>query len=418
MSTHSARLAELGIELPAVAAPLAAYQPAVRSGNHVYTSGQLPMVDGNLATAGKVGAEVSPEDAKALARICALNAVAAVDALVGINNVVKVVKVVGFVASAPGFTGQPGVVNGASGCWGRYSGSGRACAFGGWCCRVADQRPRGSRDRGGGPRGSVRIVHPAYGQLRPVTETASVLLANNPGMMTLEGTNTWVLRAPGSDEIVIVDPGPGVATGDPDVHVEQLAKIGKVALVLVSHRHFDHTGGVDRLVELTGAPARAVDPAWLRGDSVALIDGERIDVAGLSISVLATPGHSDDSVSFVLDDAVLTADTILGRGTTVIAQDGGGLGDYLESLKRLEGLGKRTVLPGHGPELSDLSAASAEYLAHREQRLDQVRAALAALGEDASARQVVEFVYTDVDPSLWGAAEWSVQAQLDYLRTV
>ncbi|MFT9526382.1 RidA family protein [Mycobacteroides abscessus subsp. abscessus] len=114
MSTHSARLAELGIELPAVAAPLAAYQPAVRSGNHVYTSGQLPMVDGNLATAGKVGAEVSPEDAKALARICALNAVAAVDALVGINNVVKVVKVVGFVASAPGFTGQPGVVNGAS----------------------------------------------------------------------------------------------------------------------------------------------------------------------------------------------------------------------------------------------------------------------------------------------------------------
>ncbi|RIT19413.1 MBL fold metallo-hydrolase, partial [Mycobacteroides abscessus] len=170
--------------------------------------------------------------------------------------------------------------------------------------------------------------------------------------------------------------------------------------------------------ELTGAPARAVDPAWLRGDSVALTDGERIDVAGLSISVLATPGHSDDSVSFVLDDAVLTADTILGRGTTVIAQDGGGLGDYLESLKRLEGLGKRTVLPGHGPELSDLSAASAEYLAHREQRLDQVRAALAALGEDASARQVVEFVYTDVDPSLWGAAEWSVQAQLDYLRTV
>ncbi|WP_078324422.1 RidA family protein [Mycobacteroides salmoniphilum] len=114
MSTHSARLAELGIELPAVAAPLAAYQPAVRSGNHVYTSGQLPIVDGNLVAAGKVGAEVTPEDAKALARTCALNAVAAVDALVGINNVVKVVKVVGFVASAPGFTGQPGVVNGAS----------------------------------------------------------------------------------------------------------------------------------------------------------------------------------------------------------------------------------------------------------------------------------------------------------------
>ncbi|MUM19634.1 RidA family protein [Mycobacterium sp. CBMA271] len=114
MSAPSARLTELGIELPAVVAPLAAYQPAVRSGNHVYTSGQLPMVNGTLETAGKVGAEVTPEAAKALARTCALNALAAVDALVGINNVVKVVKVVGFVASAPGFTGQPGVVNGAS----------------------------------------------------------------------------------------------------------------------------------------------------------------------------------------------------------------------------------------------------------------------------------------------------------------
>ncbi|MGH3724473.1 MAG: RidA family protein [Mycobacterium sp.] len=114
MSTPSARLAELGIELPAVVAPIAAYQPAVQSGHHVYTSGQVPIVNGTLETAGKVGTDVTPEEAKALARICALNALAAVDALVGINNVVKVVKVVGFVASAPGFTGQPGVVNGAS----------------------------------------------------------------------------------------------------------------------------------------------------------------------------------------------------------------------------------------------------------------------------------------------------------------
>ncbi|MDV3124075.1 RidA family protein [Mycobacterium sp. 21AC1] len=110
----SARLAELGIELPAVVAPLAAYVPAVQSGNMVYTSGQLPIEAGELAQTGKVGAEVSPEEAKALARICALNALAAVHALVGIDAVVKVVKVVGFVASAPGFSGQPGVINGAS----------------------------------------------------------------------------------------------------------------------------------------------------------------------------------------------------------------------------------------------------------------------------------------------------------------
>jgi len=110
----SQRLAELGIELPAVVAPLASYVPAVRSGSFVYTSGQLPMIDGRLPATGKVGAEVSPEDATHYARLCALNALAAVDALVGIDSVVRVVKVVGFVASAPDFTAQPAVVNGAS----------------------------------------------------------------------------------------------------------------------------------------------------------------------------------------------------------------------------------------------------------------------------------------------------------------
>ena len=109
-----ARLAELGLELPTVVKPLASYVPAVRTGNLVYTAGQLPMVDGALAGSGKVGADVTPERAAELARICALNALAAVDALVGIESVTRVVKVVGFVASASGFTGQPSVVNGAS----------------------------------------------------------------------------------------------------------------------------------------------------------------------------------------------------------------------------------------------------------------------------------------------------------------
>lgn len=110
----SARLAELGIELPAVAAPLATYVPAVRTGNLVYTAGQLPIRDGELLQTGKVGGGVSPEQARDLARVCALNALAAVHSLVGIDSVTRVVKVVGFVASAPGFNGQPGIVNGAS----------------------------------------------------------------------------------------------------------------------------------------------------------------------------------------------------------------------------------------------------------------------------------------------------------------
>ena len=109
-----ARLAELGLELPQVAAPLAAYVPAVRSGSYVYTSGQLPFVDGALPATGKVGGPVSAEDAKGFARQCALNALAAVHGLVGLDSVVRVVKVVGFVASDPSFTGQPAVINGAS----------------------------------------------------------------------------------------------------------------------------------------------------------------------------------------------------------------------------------------------------------------------------------------------------------------
>jgi glyoxylase-like metal-dependent hydrolase (beta-lactamase superfamily II) len=255
------------------------------------------------------------------------------------------------------------------------------------------------------------VEHPAYGVLRPVTETASVLLCNNPGLLTLEGTNTWVLRGHGSDEMVIVDPGP-----DDAEHIAKIAELGKIPLVLISHKHDDHTGGIDKIVDLTGAVVRSVGSGFLRGLGGPLIDGEVIDAAGLRIKVMATPGHTADSLSFLLDDAVLTADTVLGRGTTVIDSEDGALGDYLESLKRLKGLGNLTVLPGHGPDLDDIEAVTAMYLAHREERLDQVRDALRELGDDATARQVVEHVYTDVDEKLWDVAEWSVQAQLDYLR--
>jgi glyoxylase-like metal-dependent hydrolase (beta-lactamase superfamily II) len=249
-----------------------------------------------------------------------------------------------------------------------------------------------------------------------VTESASVLLCDNPGIMTLDGTNTWVLRGPGSDEMVIVDPGP-----DDAVHLERVAALGKIPLVLISHKHDDHTGGIDKLVDLTGAVVRSVGSGFLRGLGGPLSDGEVIDAAGLRIKVLATPGHTVDSLSFLIDDgdgagAVLTADTVLGRGTTVIDSEDGSLREYLESLRRLQGLGPHTVLPGHGPDLPDLVEVTAMYLAHREERLNQVRDALRALGEDATARQVVEHVYTDVDQKLWDAAEKSVTAQLDYLR--
>ncbi len=259
--------------------------------------------------------------------------------------------------------------------------------------------------------GAESLTHPAYGRLRAVSDTASVLLANNPGLLTLEGTNTWVLRGPGSDELVVVDPGP-----DDDEHLTCLATLGRIALVLISHRHTDHTDGIDKLVELTGATVRSAGSGFLRGLGGELVDGEVIDAAGLTIKVMATPGHTADSLSFLVDDAVLTADTVLGRGTAVIDKEDGSLAAYLESLRRLRGLGRRRVLPGHGPEAADLEAVASGYLIHRHERLEQVRAALWDLGDEATTRDIVEYVYVDVDEKLWDAAEWSVQAQLDYLR--
>ena len=229
--------------------------------------------------------------------------------------------------------------------------------------------------------------------------------------MTLDGTNTWVLRGPGSREMVVVDPGPD----DPE-HIARLADLGPIPLVLISHRHGDHTDGIDALVDATGATVRSVGSGFLRGSGGYLRDGEVIDAAGLRIRVLATPGHTADSVSFVLDDAVLTADTVLGRGTTVIDDEDGSLAAYLDSLHKLRGLGRLRVLPGHGPELDDLTAVAEMYLAHRQERLEQIRAALQLLGDDATPRQVVEHVYADVDEKLWDAAESSVRAQLAYLR--
>ncbi|HVL85996.1 MAG TPA: MBL fold metallo-hydrolase [Pseudonocardia sp.] len=259
-------------------------------------------------------------------------------------------------------------------------------------------------------------AHPAYGVLRPVTPLAAVLLAGNPSPMTLDGTNTWVLRAPGERACVVVDPGE-----DDEEHLGRVAANGPVARILLTHRHHDHAGGARRFAELVAAPVQALDPSLVLG-SEALGDGDVVAAAGVELRVVTTPGHTSDSVSFLLtgpdaEPVVLTGDTILGRGTTVIAHPDGALGPYLDSLRRLADLPAGTaVLPGHGPELPDAPAAAAQYLAHREQRLDQVRAALAELGADATARRVVELVYADVDRSLWPAAELSVRAQLDHLR--
>ena len=259
------------------------------------------------------------------------------------------------------------------------------------------------------------MTYPLVGRVRGVTYGVSVLLADNPGPMTLDGTNSYLLSEPDSVSLVVVDPGPL-----DEEHLQGLAGEGPVELVLITHRHPDHTAGARRFAEITGAPVRAADPEHCYGGPP-LVDGELIEAAGLQIRVLATPGHTSDSVSFHLPEpdgpgAVLTGDTILGRGTTVIAPPDGDLASYLESLDRLAGLGGAMVLPAHGPELPDLPAVCRAYYDHRQQRLDSVRAALLVLGEDAEVGAVTDLVYTDIEPAVRGAAEQSVGAQLAYLR--
>ncbi|WP_457950523.1 MBL fold metallo-hydrolase [Pseudarthrobacter sp. alpha12b] len=242
------------------------------------------------------------------------------------------------------------------------------------------------------------------------------ILAPNPGPMSLDGTNSYVLRAPGHSSVVVVDPGP-----QDETHLAALAGVGAVELILVTHRHADHTAGAARLHELTGAPVRAMDPHHCHGGGGPLVHGEAIRAAGLAIVVLATPGHTSDSVCFHLpadgtSGSVLTGDTVLGRGTTVLDYPDGTLGDYLASLDRLEALGPATVLPAHGPVLPSVEAIARDYRRHREERLEQIRAALDGLGQDAAVGEVADAVYSDVGPSVRRAAELSVAAQLEYLR--
>lgn len=240
----------------------------------------------------------------------------------------------------------------------------------------------------------------------------TLVRADNPSPMTLEGTNTYVLRAPSAAGAVVVDPGPL----DED-HLSAVAALGPVELILLTHGHPDHAEGARLLQEMTGAPMAAADPRLVVGADPLQAGETYVGVAGLTVRVLPTPGHTADSVCFAVEGdepGLLTGDTILGRGTTVVAYPDGRLGDYLASLRRLEDLGPGlTLLPGHGPLGGDVAERAAAYLAHRVERLAQVRAAVAAGAR--TPQEVVRVVYADVDPALWPAAELSVRAQLDHI---
>ena len=265
------------------------------------------------------------------------------------------------------------------------------------------------------PAPSAAIGHWHGGQ---ITDRALCVLCPNPSPMTLDGTNTWVLLEPGSSDAVVIDPGP-LHEGHLQAVVGAVASLGaRVVQTILTHGHADHAEGAGRFAELTRAPTRAVG----RGHDD-LSDGDVVTAGGLELRVVATPGHTSDSLSFALpaDRALLTGDTVLGRGTTVVAHPDGELAAYLASLERiahLTGDGEVTaILPGHGPVVPDAAAMVAFYQTHRAERLEQVRQALAdgAGGAPDVVQAVVERVYAEVPRAVWPAAAMSVAAQLDYL---
>jgi glyoxylase-like metal-dependent hydrolase (beta-lactamase superfamily II) len=251
-------------------------------------------------------------------------------------------------------------------------------------------------------------------------QRARCVKALNPSVLTLDGTNTWVLFEPDAERCIVVDPGP-----DDAAHLEavlaEVERIGcEVALILLTHGHADHTGAVDALHARTKAPVRAADPAWCRG-TVALQDREQIDVDGLVLHVMATPGHTADSVCFHLprDGALLTGDTILGEGSSLIAWPDGRVGAYLTSLKRLRDFAAAgeslTLLPGHGELVLWGLPAIDTLLAHRVKRLEQVTEVLDAGA--GTVDEVVAAVYGLPGPALHEVVIAQVQAQLEHLAS-
>ncbi len=250
---------------------------------------------------------------------------------------------------------------------------------------------------------------PEIADLDPVTTR---VLAPNPSPMTLDGTNTYVVGAAGSGEVLVVDPGP-----DDAEHLGRVERVvgerdAAVRSVVVTHHHLDHAAAAAAWAGRMACPVVASTPAVAGAHGTVVGHGARVPLAGLDVEVVATPGHTRDHVALRLGTgALLTGDHVLGRGTSVVAHPDGDLAAYLDSLRRVLDLGPDVLYPGHGPELTEDPQAVLTY--YRDHRRFRERQILAVLAEGPSTpRGLVERIYAEVDHRLWPAAEASTRAAL------
>jgi glyoxylase-like metal-dependent hydrolase (beta-lactamase superfamily II) len=242
------------------------------------------------------------------------------------------------------------------------------------------------------------------------------VLAPNPSPMTLDGTNTYVVGAPGSGQAVVVDPGPDDAAHLSAVEEALAARDARCVAVLVTHHHGDHAEAAQPWGRRFAAPVAAASGEVAGPRGRLLEAGERLTLAGTSVDVVPTPGHTADHLAFRLESgAVLVGDHVLGRGTSVVTHPEGDVLAYLESLRRVHDLGPSALYCGHGPELTEDPGAVLDfYLAHRAYREQQL---LEALGRGpATVDELVATVYAAYPREVWPAAAQSTRATLDKLR--
>ena len=260
---------------------------------------------------------------------------------------------------------------------------------------------------------------PGLGELPPVLRLEDLvtrILAPNPGLWSLDGTNTYLVCAPGAAEAAIVDPGPADYGHLARVESALTGLGARCRWILVTHHHLDHAEAALPWAARLGATVAAGSDAVAGPGGRLLADGDRVELPGTHIEVVGTPGHCPDHLAFRLESgSVLVGDHILGRGTSVITYPEGDLLAYLDSLRRVHDLGPDALYPGHGPEMRDDPSAVIEYyLAHRQFREQQI---VAALGRGPlGVRGIVEQLYVRTDRGLLGAAEQSTRATLQKLH--